>query len=47
VAPPPERAHAKTARLVKRLHRIGQLPPADQRAVLEFVDALIETRGRK
>lgn len=45
VAPPPERVRPKTARLLKRLHRIERLPPADQRAVLKVLDALLETRG--
>lgn len=33
----------KTARLRKRLHRVEDLPPADQKAVLKFVDALVES----
>lgn len=36
----------KTARLLKRLQRIEELPPADQRAVLELVDAMLDTRRR-
>lgn len=36
----------KTARLLKRLQRIEELPPADQRAVLKLVDAILETRLR-
>jgi len=36
----------KTARLLKRLQRIEELPPADQRAVLKLVDAMLETRRR-
>jgi hypothetical protein len=36
----------KTARLLKRLQRIAELPPADQRAVLKLVDAMLETRRR-
>ncbi len=35
----------KTARLVKRLRRIEELPPADQRAVLKVLDAMLESRG--
>lgn len=35
----------KTARLVKRLRKIEALPPSDQRAVLKFLDALLESRG--
>ncbi len=36
----------KTARLLKRLQRIAELPPADQRAVLKLVDAMLDTRRR-
>ncbi len=36
----------KTARLLKRLRRIEELPPADQRAVLKLVDAMLDTRRR-
>jgi hypothetical protein len=36
----------KTARLPKRLQRIEELPPADQRTVLKLVDAMLETRRR-
>ena len=39
-------ARPKTARLLKRLQRIAELPPADQRAVLKVVDAMIDTRRR-
>jgi transcriptional regulator with XRE-family HTH domain len=35
----------RTARLLKRLQRVEELPPADQRALLKFLDALLETRG--
>lgn len=35
-----------TARLLKRLRRIEELPPADQRAVVKLVDAMLETRRR-
>ena len=35
-----------TARLLKRLRRVEELPPADQRAVLKLVDAMLETRRR-
>jgi transcriptional regulator with XRE-family HTH domain len=42
----PERTSPKTARLLKRLRRIEELPPADQRAVLKLVDAMLETRRR-
>ena len=36
---------APTARLRKRLHQVELLPPADQRAVLKFVDALLQARS--
>ncbi|MGQ0641302.1 MAG: helix-turn-helix domain-containing protein [Gemmatimonadaceae bacterium] len=36
----------KTARLLKRLRRVEDLPPADQRAVLKLVDAMLDTRRR-
>ena len=36
----------KTARLLKRLQRIEELPLADQRAVLKLVDAMLDTRRR-
>jgi transcriptional regulator with XRE-family HTH domain len=36
----------RTARLLKRLRRVEELPPADQRAVLKMVDALVTTRRR-
>ncbi len=46
VKPLTEKLSPKTARLLKRLRRIEELPPADQRAVLKLVDALLETRRR-
>ena len=36
----------KTARLLKRLRKVEELPPADRRTVLKLVDALLETRRR-
>jgi transcriptional regulator with XRE-family HTH domain len=39
-----EKTSPKTARLLKRLQRIEELPPADQRAVLKLVDAMLDTR---
>ncbi|MDZ4862277.1 MAG: helix-turn-helix domain-containing protein [Gemmatimonadota bacterium] len=36
----------KTARLLKRLQKIADLPPADQRTVLKLLDALHESRQR-
>ncbi|MCY7412776.1 MAG: helix-turn-helix domain-containing protein [Salinibacterium sp.] len=41
-----EHTPPKTARLLKRLSRIEELPPADQRAVLKLVDAMLDTRRR-
>ena len=41
-APPP-----RTARLRRRLRKVEELPPADQRTVLKLVDVLHQTRGRK
>ena len=40
-----EKLRPKTARLLTRLQRVEQLPPADQKAVLKFVDALVQSRG--
>lgn len=36
----------KKGRLLKRLARIELLPAADQRAVLKFLEALLESRSR-
>ena len=46
VKPVRETLAPKTARLLKRLQRIEELPPADQRAVLKLVDAMLDTRRR-
>lgn len=46
VRPVRETLAPKTARLLKRLRRVEELPPADQRAVLKLVDAMLETRRR-
>jgi transcriptional regulator with XRE-family HTH domain len=46
VKPLSEKTSPKTARLLKRLRRVEELPPADQRAVLKLVDAMLETRRR-
>lgn len=40
-----EKITPKQARIRKRLQRVEELPAADQRAVLKFVDALVESRG--
>lgn len=37
----------KTARLLKRLQKVAELPPADQRTVLKLVDALHAARLRE
>jgi len=44
--PTSEKTPPKTARLRKRLQKVEQLPPADQRTVLKLVDALAEARRR-
>lgn len=44
--PPKERTSPRTARLLKRLQRIEQLPPNDQRVVLKLVDGLLERHAR-
>jgi hypothetical protein len=36
----------RDGRLMRRLARIGTLPPAKQRALLQMVDAFIEKHGR-
>jgi transcriptional regulator with XRE-family HTH domain len=36
----------KTARLLKRLRRVEDLPAADQRAVLKILDGLLESQRR-
>lgn len=41
-----EKTPPRTARLRKRLQKVEQLPPADQRTVLKLVDALAEARQR-
>lgn len=45
IEPLKEKVPAKRARLRKRLQRVEELPAADQRAVLKFVDALADSRG--
>jgi len=41
-----EKQSPKSARLLKRLQKIADLPPADQRTVLKLLDALHESRQR-
>ena len=45
IKPLKDKTTPKAARLRNRLQRIEKLPPADQRTVLKFVDALCENRG--
>ena len=45
--PPKEEPNPKLARLLNRLKRVADLPPADQRAVLQHVDALVDARCKK
>lgn len=42
----PLRQLARRPKLLKRLRRVAELPPADQRAVLKLVDAMLDTRRR-
>jgi len=46
IKPLKEKASPKKATLSKRLEEVDELPPADQRAVLKFVDALVASRRR-
>jgi len=39
------RVSPRTARLRKRLRPVEDLPSPDQRVVLKFVDALVDSRG--
>ena len=34
----------RTGRLLKRLQKVGQLPPGDQRAIFKMVDALVAAK---
>ncbi len=45
--PVKEGTSPRTARLLKRLKKVEELPPADQRTVLKLVNALVETRRRR
>jgi hypothetical protein len=44
LAPLTETMRPRTARLMKRLQQIEELPAAEQRAVLKMVDALLQHR---
>jgi hypothetical protein len=46
LAPIKDGTSPRTARLLKRLRKVEELPPADQRTVLKLVTALVETRRR-
>ena len=41
-----EKTTPKAARLLNRMQKIADLPPADQRTVLRLLDALHESRQR-
>ena len=43
----PAHARPRSARLLQRLRQVETLPPADQRAVLKVVDALLQSRQTK
>jgi hypothetical protein len=45
LAPLSENASSAAYRLRKRLRRVEELPPDDQKTVLKIVDALLEKRG--
>jgi hypothetical protein len=45
VKPVKEKANATNARLLNRLQRVVELPPADRRSVFKYLDALL-TRTR-
>lgn len=44
--PATDKPSPKTARLLKRLRKIEELPAADHRTVLKLLDALHESRQR-
>ena len=44
--PAKDKTSPRTARLVKRLQKVAQLPPTDQRVVFKLVDGLLERQGR-
>ena len=45
IEPLKEKLPPKTARIRRRLQQVEELPTADQKAILKFVDALVESRG--
>ncbi len=47
ITTPKERTNPKLARLMNRLKRVAELPPNDQRAILQHVDALVDARSKK
>jgi hypothetical protein len=44
--PVKDKTTPQTARLLKRLQRIELLSPADRRAVLKYLDTLVDGRGK-
>jgi len=42
---PKETTSPRTARLIKRLEKVAQLPPTDQRVVFKLVDGLLRSNG--
>ena len=44
---PKEKASPRTARLLKRLQKVAQLPATDQRVILKMLDSMVDrhTRG--
>jgi hypothetical protein len=44
--PAKEKRSPRTARLLKRLQKVEQLPATDQRVVFKLVDGLLERRTR-
>ncbi len=44
--PVKEKRSPKTARLLKRLQNVEQLPATDQRTVLKMIEGLLERNGR-
>jgi len=43
---PKEKASPRTARLIKRLQRVAQLPTTDQRVILKMLDSMVERHAR-
>jgi transcriptional regulator with XRE-family HTH domain len=45
-AAPPKATGRRDGRLMRRLERIRELPPAQQRTVLDVLDSLLKTHGQ-